>query len=782
MEKTKAIFGEYVVSDICEDKYDISNKNEFKTVIKSTVTNIRKISIYIEKSSEDQNGELNIKIRDKNADIVLANHRTDILSLKNGWNIINFPVILGVLDEELEITIKSLAENSVFIGTTRSGMPCIKFIYENLEKESDLLINAQIKELRRINHSRGWKLLLNYYKSKDVILKTFRKLEVLKLIIKNLNIVNIKKGIKYTKNHGFSGLVTKLRSKYAKEDREYQLWVVNNSLGQEELEIQRTTKFPLEPKISIVVPTYNTPKKLLIEMIDSVIDQTYWNWELCVADGNSSSQEVKETLEQYADKYHNVRVEYLSENKGISDNTNEALKLATGDYIALFDHDDLLTPNALFEIVKAINDNPDVDYIYTDEDKVNETASRRFYPHFKQDFAIDTFRSYNYFCHFSVFRKEIMDRLGGFRKGYDGSQDYDIFLRTIEMTDKIIHIPKVVYHWRVHENSTAGNPASKMYAYDSAKKALNDHLKRLGIEGEAIDNDKYLGTYKIKYKINGNPKVSIIIPNKDHIEDLSRCVNSILNRTLYKNYEIIIVENNSDNQDTFEYYKTLEKHKNVRVITYKGEFNYSKINNFAVKQADGELILLLNNDTEVINADWLENMVSYAWRSDVGAVGAKLYYPDSTIQHGGVIVGIVGTAGHAHRFAHREFAGYMIRLGIAHNLSAVTGACLMVKKELYNAVNGLDEEFVVAYNDVDFCLRLREIGKVNVWIPYAELYHYESKSRGSDQTPENIERFNNERNRFETKWETYYINGDPYYNPNLAKDSEDFSIRIDKVY
>ncbi|MDO5518670.1 MAG: glycosyltransferase family 2 protein, partial [Clostridium sp.] len=379
-------------------------------------------------------------------------------------------------------------------------------------------------------------------------------------------------------------------------------------------------------------------------------------------------------------------------------------------------------------------------------------------------------------CHFSVFRKDLMDKIGGFRDGFNGSQDYDIILRATEVAENVHHIPKILYSWRVHSGSTAGNPKNKMYCYDSAKKAIDDELRRKGIKGKTKDG-KYIGTYEVEYEIEGNPKVSILIPTKDHIEDLDRAIQSVITKTDYKNYEIIVIENNSENKDTFEYYEEIQKkHDNIKVVTWEKGFNYSAINNFGAKYAEGEYLLLLNNDVEVINEGWLTKMLGLAQREDVGCVGAKLYYPDNTIQHGGIIVGLGGAAAHAHRGFKRKEYGYFLRLGITHNLSAVTGACLLVKKSVFDEVGGLDESFEVAYNDVDFCLRVLKTGRVNVWTPYAELYHYESKSRGVDDLSTN-ERFQGEFARFRERYADFLENGDPYYNVNLTLDKEDFSLK-----
>jgi len=575
------------------------------------------------------------------------------------------------------------------------------------------------------------------------------------------------------------GRKTNLNNKCCTDfDALYQSWIVNNEPTMKELTAQKTTKFNYQPKISIIVPTWNTPRKFLIDMIDSVINQTYSNWELCIADGNSSKKHVKEILDNYARKDERIKVKFLTENKGIAGNSNEAISLSTGDYIALLDHDDTLAPFALFEIVKTINENTTTDFIYSDEDIISENGTTRFNPHFKPDWSPDTLRSYNYITHLSVIKKELLNEVGWFREGYDGSQDYDLILRCTEKASEIVHIPKILYHWGMSDNSVTKNPNSKLYAYDAAKKALKDHLDRIGMKGKVSDGP-FLGSYKIEYDMIGNYKISIIIPNKDHKEDLERCINSILTKSTYKNYEIIIVENHSKEEDVFKYYEYLQnRFENIVLLEWKDAFNYSAVNNFAAKYAKGDILLFLNNDTEVINENWLEEMIQYVQREDVGAVGAKLYYPDDTIQHAGVILGIGGIAGHSHRYFSKYSFGYFRKLGIVQNLSAVTGACLMMRKGVFNEVEGFDERYPLALSDVDICLKARERGYLVVFTPFAELYHYENKTRGYEDTPEKKERNNKEIELFRKKWGYILEKGDPYYNTNLTLDREDFSIRI----
>lgn len=700
-----------------------------------------------------------------------------------GWNNINFNNANGLFEEDLllKLFIKE-GNEEVLIGADNIGNISLEFKYEDVEKEIALELDSKVKEIRKIYNSSGWRFLVELYRVRDKI-KSFFGLfkkcgKLIVVLFKNMNKSNFDRAKDYIKDNGFKAFIIKAFSKIRGERFHYKEWIESHVATERELEEQRNFKFEYNPLISILVPTYNTPKHLLIETIDSVINQSYSNWELCIADGGSSSNDVKLVLDEYAKKDNRIKVKYLGENKGIAGNTQECYYMANGDYIGLFDHDDLLEPNALFEIAKAVNEDRDIEFIYTDEDKINEKSNYRFDPHFKQDYAIDTFRSYNYICHFSVFRKDLMDKINGFRDGYNGSQDYDIILRATREAKNIHHIPKILYSWRVHSGSTAGNPKNKMYCYDSAKKAIADDLEQRGIKGTVVDG-KYIGTYEVEYDIIGDPKVSILIPTKDHIEDLNRTITSVINKTSYKNYEIIVIENNSELDDTFEYYEKIQKEfSNVKVVKWEREFNYSAINNFGASFATGEYILLLNNDVEVINKEWLTKMLALAQREDVGCVGAKLYYPDTTIQHGGIIVGLGGAAAHAHRGFNKKSYGFFLRLGITQNLSAVTGACLLVKKSVFDEVNGLDESFEVAYNDVDFCLRVLETGRVNVWTPYAELYHYESKSRGDDtKDPVKAKRFKGEFDRFRERYKDFLEKGDPYYNPNLTLDREDFSLR-----
>ncbi|OON99036.1 MAG: hypothetical protein ATN35_02460 [Epulopiscium sp. Nele67-Bin004] len=593
-----------------------------------------------------------------------------------------------------------------------------------------------------------------------------------KNLMGSINLGTVKKVIQYVQKHGVQKTYAKINSKLGNVST-YATWLDRHLPSLEELEVQRQTTFDYTPQISIVVPTFNTPKGFLIEMIESVRNQTYSNWQLCIADGASVTPDTISVLKSYIEKDPRIYVDFLSENYGISGNTNKCLELATGDFVGLFDHDDLLTPNALFEVVKAINENPEVDFIYSDEDKTDEKTKVFFDAHFKPDFSPDLLRSQNYICHFTVFRRALLDKVGVFNKEYDGSQDHDLILRLTEQTEKIVHIPKILYHWRVHSASTAGGIGAKEYTVVAGIKAVQDHIDRIGLEGD-VSKGQFPGTYRVEYKIIDEPRVSIIIPNKDHKEDLELCIKTVIEKSTYTNYEIIVVENNSETQEIWDYYKEIEKYDNIKVLRWEHGFNYSAINNFGAKEATGEYYILLNNDIEMITPSWIEEMLMYCQRDDVGIVGAKLYFEDDTIQHAGVIMGLGGVAGHSHKYYHRNDVGYFHRLSVVQNLSGVTAACLMIKKSIYEEVDGLDEKFQVAFNDVDLCMKVREKGYLVVFSPYVEAYHYESKSRGAEDNPEKIARFNGEISRFHDKWGVTL--SDPYYSINLTLDREDFSL------
>lgn len=593
-------------------------------------------------------------------------------------------------------------------------------------------------------------------------------------VLKKVSPYNIKKGILYLRHYGPKEFWVKLTERFQADDVDYEQWYENHKALPEELEKQKNEKWKRKPLISIVVPVYNTPQVFLRQMIESVQNQSYSEWELCIGNASPENKEMKKILEEYKNDARIKEVE-IPENKGISQNTNRAMEIASGEWIGLLDHDDLLAPNALYEIAKAVNEHPDAEVIYTDEDKVTTDLKEHFQPHLKPDFNLDLLRSNNYICHFFVASRDLIKRVGGFRPEFNGAQDYDLIFRCTEQAKQIVHIPKILYHWRVHKASTADNPASKMYAFDAGKRAIEEHLVRCRTKG-TVQHTKDLGFYRVKYEVCGEPLVSIIIPNKDQSEALKKCLDSIREKTSYRNYEIIIVENNSEEPETFAFYKKIAGEK-IKIVTWEGEFNYSAINNFGVRHARGDYLLLLNNDVEIINGDWLTEMLSHCQRKEVGIVGAKLYYPDNTIQHAGIIIGIGGVAGSVFVGLPRAFSGYLHKASIQLDLSAVTAACMLVKRSVFEQVGGLEEKLKVAFNDVDFCLRVREKGYLVVYDPYAELYHYESKTRGAEDTKEKIRRFQTEIEYMRSHWIGLLKKGDPYYNCNLSLTKWDYSLK-----
>lgn len=579
---------------------------------------------------------------------------------------------------------------------------------------------------------------------------------------------------------GLKGVVAKIKYK-KREKLAMKNYGTNSFPDEEERKREEEYAFEYRPLISILVPLYNTPQNFLSAMMGSVKDQTYKNWQLCLADGSDDQHSyVKEYCLKMAEADERISYKKLEKNEGISGNTNKCLEMAKGEYIALFDHDDILHPSVLYEYVKAINEK-NADYLYCDETTfAGDDINRMLTMHFKPDYAPDNLRANNYICHFSCFKRELLEGTELFRSKFDGSQDHDMILRLTDRAKNIVHIPKLMYYWRAHAGSVASDITAKDYAIEAARGAVADSLRSHGFKNFRISSTRAFETiFKISYEIKGNPLISIVIPNKDHIEDLKRCITSIRERSTYDNYEIIIVENNSESEEIFDYYRSIEC-DNIRIVRYEGRFNYSKICNLGVANAKGEYILLLNNDVQVITVNWLEEMLMYAQRSDVGAVGAKLYYANKTIQHAGVVIGLGAhrTAGHTHYGQSRENLGYMGRLCYAQDVSAVTGACLMVKRSLYEKVGGLDESFEVSLNDVDLCLKLRHEGLLNVFTPFAELYHFESISRGLDDNGEKAKRYEEESARFREKWKQDLEAGDPYYNVNFSLDRSDYSLRV----
>lgn len=612
--------------------------------------------------------------------------------------------------------------------------------------------------------------------------------------LKKIKPYNIQKGLRYLKHYGPKEFWIRLCERMEPEEVPYGPWFERHRPTEEELDKQRRKKFSYSPKISIVVPAYRTPAEFLLQMISSVQDQTYPNWELCIANASPDDHNMKKVFDSVMQDTR-IKVRDLEENKGIAENTNEAFAMATGEFTGLLDHDDLLAPQALYRVVEvlqpgkqmgdkknihAMKYDGEVDVVYSDEDKVTTDLGEHFQPHFKPDFNLDLLRSNNYITHFFVARTRLIRQVGGFRREYDGAQDYDFIFRCVEEAEAVRHIPEILYHWRTHKASTADNPASKMYAFEAGKRAIEGNLARSGVKG-TVSHTKDLGFYQVEYPVQGEPLVSILIPNKDQKESLKKCLDSIQLKTTYQNYEIIIIENNSEEEETFSYYKELENRANIRVVTWKDNnnqgFNYSAINNFGVKEAKGEYLLFLNNDVEIIQKNWIEEMLGNCQRKEVGIVGAKLYYPDDTIQHAGIIIGIGGVAGNIFLNQSRQRTGYLHKASIQMNLSAVTAACMMVKRSTFERVGGFEERLAVAFNDVDFCLRIVQAGFLVVFNPRAELYHYESKSRGKEDSEEKIRRFQREIEFMRMRWETLLKQGDPYYNKNLTLSKWNYSLR-----
>ncbi|MCR5268564.1 MAG: glycosyltransferase family 2 protein [Lachnospiraceae bacterium] len=587
--------------------------------------------------------------------------------------------------------------------------------------------------------------------------------------------------IRRIKRYGnLRNLMAKIKSKRI-ERKAYKSYGTKSMPDEETIRMQKETVFDKDITFSILVPLYNTPERFLREMIESVLAQTFAKWELCLADGSDAAhEEVGRICLAYQKDDPRIKYRKLSENMGISNNTNACFEMATGEYIGLFDHDDLLHPCVLYEYMKVICEQ-DADYIYCDETTFKgNSIDHMITLHFKPDFAIDNLRANNFICHFSVFDRDLLSKAGLFRPEFDGSQDHDMIFRLTAAAKKIVHVPKILYYWRSHAGSVAADINAKTYAIDAAKGAVAAHLTACGFSGFRIESTRAFETiFRIRYRLTEKPLVSILIPNKDHVEDLRRCIHSITERSSYPDYEIIVMENNSTEEETFAYYEQIRQHPAIRVEEYRGDFNYAKINNFGASKAKGKYLILLNNDTEVITRNWIEELLMFAQREDVGAVGCMLYYEDYSIQHAGIVLGLGAhrTAGHTHYRMNKENLGYMGRLCYAQDVSAVTGACMMVEKSLYDAVSGLSEEFAVALNDVDFCLKLREKGYLNVFTPFAELFHYESRSRGTDvenASSENEKRYNEESALFREKWKKVLEAGDPYYNPNFSLDYSNY--------
>lgn len=595
-------------------------------------------------------------------------------------------------------------------------------------------------------------------------------------MFRKLSPYTIRKGFRYMKHYGPKEFWIRLHERFEPEEVPYGPWYRAYIPTEETLETQRKQKFDYSPLISIAVPAYQTPVEFLRQMIESLIVQTYSNWELCIVNASPDNEEMQKVLAEYSAGDSRVRFCNLKENLGIAENTNRAFAMAKGEFVGLLDHDDLLAPNALYEIVKILQDHPQADALYTDEDKVTTELDEHFQPHLKPDFNLDLLRSNNYICHFFVVRKSIVEKAGGFRKEFDGAQDYDFIFRCTENAGEVLHVPEILYHWRTHKASTADNPASKMYAFEAGKRAIEAHLERTGTKGE-VSHTQDLGFYRVKYPVQRKPLVSVIIPNKDEKETLQTCLEMLEKNTGYQNFEIIIVENNSTTDEIFRYYKELSRNRKIHLLRWGKEFKYSAINNFAAAHAKGEYLLFLNNDVKSINPDWLEEMLGVCQRPEVGGVGAKLIYPDNTIQHAGCVIGMGGIAGHMFVDMPADRTGYLHKASLLQDMSAVTAACLLMKKEVFEQAGGFTEELAVAFNDVDLCLKVRKNGYLIVYDPYAKLYHMESKTRGAEDSKEKVRRFQTEIEYMRCHWIDILKNGDPCYNKNLSLTKWNYSLK-----
>ena len=597
-------------------------------------------------------------------------------------------------------------------------------------------------------------------------------------ILKKIRPYTIKKGLLYLRHYGLKEFMIRLKERTEPEEVPYGPWYEKHKADEAALKKQAAESKNAPVKISVAVPAYKTDDVFLREMMDSLIHQSYPNWELCIANASPEDERMAATLKEYTAAEPRIKVLDLEENIGIAANTNRAISMASGDYIGLLDHDDILSPDTLYEVAKKIKEE-NSDVIYTDEDKVDREGKEHSQPHLKPDFNIDLLRSNNYITHFFTARRELLQNVGGFREGFDGAQDHDLIFRCCEKAKVISHVPRILYHWRTHSASTADNPASKFYAYEAGQRAIEGNLERSGLKGE-VSMLKDYGFFRVRYAVEGEPLVSILIPTKDNTDVLKRCLESIKKKSTYKNYEIILIENNSTEEETFAFYESLKDEPRIKVVTWEKGFNFSAINNFGAGYASGDYLMFLNNDIEIITPSWIEELLSNAQRPEVGAVGCKLYYPDHTIQHAGVILGIGGIAGHAFLGMDGNRSGYLHKASIQMDLSAVTAAAVMVRKTVFEEIGGFEEKLAVAFNDIDLCLRIRQKDLLVVYDPFCEMIHYESKTRGAEDTDEKARRFYTEIEYMRSHWIDVLKKGDPYYNPNLTLSKWNYSLRADR--
>lgn len=684
----------------------------------------------------------------------------DSIFVKNGKIFATGWAVSSVTENEIEITVTDEKKTPVDVIVTWAARPDVGLAKYGDPKAGHVGIFLEIP-------FHGQHLVTVYFKEKNAQGNVISE-QSLPL---NPALIAARKFLKESKAQYVStkkSLIWLKKKLTGNEYADYDTWLRIMRVSRQELFAQRKTKFSYAPKFSVVVPLYHTPAKFLKDLVRSMMYQSYANWELCLVNASPEDVHLTSLLENWAMRDKRIRVIRLEKNLGIAQNTNAGIAASTGEFIAFLDHDDFLEPDALFCYADALNKDKTIDVFYSDEDKTDEYAAHYFYPHFKSDFNIDLLHANNYMCHFLAMRKSLVDTVGGLNEKFDGAQDYDFVLRLTENTKKIYHCPRILYHWRCSNQSTAANQGNKMYAIHAGKAALNAHYKRIGWNARAQEG-AVDGWYQTKFTLKEEPLVSILIPNKDHTDDLDVCLNSFFERADYQNYEFIIIENNSVLPETFAYYEKIEKeHDNVKVVYWEAGFNYSAINNFGFKFAKGDYIMLLNNDVELITPDIFQSMLGFCMRPEVGIVGAKLLYNDHTVQHAGVLVGAGGLADHVFKGIHEDDPGYMGRAISSQDVSAVTAACLLVKRSVYEEVGGLEDEFQVAFNDVDFCLKVRKAGYLIVYDADVKLFHYESKSRGMEDTTERFIRFGNEMMLLNSKWDILSTFVDPYYNPNLS--------------
>ena len=684
----------------------------------------------------------------------------DSIFVKNGKIFATGWAVSSVAENEIEITVTDEKKTPVDAIVTWAARPDVGLAKYGDPKAGHVGIFLEIP-------FHGQHLVTVYFKEKNAQENVISE-QSLPL---NPALIAARKFLKESKAQYVStkkSLIWLKKKLTGNEYADYDTWLRIMRVSRQELFEQRKTKFSYAPKFSVVVPLYHTPAKFLKDLVRSMMYQSYANWELCLVNASPEDVHLTSLLENWAMRDKRIRVIRLEKNLGIAQNTNAGIAASTGEFIAFLDHDDFLEPDALFCYADALNKDKTINVFYSDEDKTDEYAAHYFYPHFKSDFNIDLLHANNYMCHFLAVRKSLVYTVGGLNEKFDGAQDYDFVLRLTENTKKIYHCPRILYHWRCSNQSTAANQGNKMYAIHAGKAALNAHYKRIGWNARAQEG-AVDGWYQTKFTLKEEPLVSILIPNKDHTDDLDVCLNSFFERADYQNYEFIIIENNSVLPETFAYYEKIEKeHDNVKVVYWEAGFNYSAINNFGFKFAKGDYIMLLNNDVELITPDIFQSMLGFCMRPEVGIVGAKLLYNDHTVQHAGVLVGAGGLADHVFKGIHEDDPGYMGRAISSQDVSAVTAACLLVKRSVYEGVGGLEDEFQVAFNDVDFCLKVRKAGYLIVYDADVKLFHYESKSRGMEDTTERFIRFGNEMMLLNSKWDILSTFVDPYYNPNLS--------------